>query len=274
MAWKIKNGAVSLGGTKMYYAAFGSGKKNLIIFPGISDGLTTMRGKALLLANTYSVFFDEYRVFLFSRKESMPRGYSIRDMAEDQARAMEKLGIKKASFLGISQGGMIAEYVAIDHPKLVEKLVLAVTVPAANKLIRRNLKVWADLAKRKLHRELMIDIAEKSFSSGFLRSHRKYYPLFGLIGKPKNYRRLFINIEATFHFDARDKVSTISCPTLVIGGKLDKTVGVEGSYDLHEKIPDSRLYIYPDFGHSLYMEAKDFYKRVLDFLEGDPAIKT
>ena len=73
-------------------------------------------------------------------------------------------------------------------------------------------------------------------------------------------------MEATFHFDAGDKVSTISCPTLVIGGKLDKTVGVEGSYDLHEKIPDSRLYIYPDFGHSLYMEAKDFYKRVKAFL--------
>ena len=52
----------------------------------------------------------------------------------------------------------------------------------------------------------------------------------------------------------------------MIGGKLDKTVGVEGSYDLHEKIRDSRLYIYPDFGHSLYMEAKDFYKRVKAFL--------
>jgi len=265
MAWKIKNGAVSLGGTKMYYAAFGSGKKNLIIFPGISDGLTTMRGKALFLANTYSVFFDEYRVFLFSRKESMPRGYSIRDMAGDQARAMEKLGIKKASFLGISQGGMIAEYVAIDHPGLVEKLVLAVTVPAANKLIRRNLKVWADFAKAGRHRELMIDIAEKSFSESFLESHRMFFPFLG-IGKPRSYRRLFINIEATYHFDASSLVGSISCPTLVIGGKLDKTVGVEGSYDLHEKIRDSRLYIYPDFGHSLYMEAKDFYKRVKAFL--------
>ena len=75
-------------------------------------------------------------------------------------------------------------------------------------------------------------------------------------------------MEATFHFDAGDKVSAISCPTLVIGGKLDKTVGVEGPYELHEKIRDSQFYIYPDFGHSLYMEAKDFYGRVKEFLSG------
>lgn len=267
MARKIKNGEVALDDTRMSYVAFGSGKKNLILFPGISDGLTTVRGKALFLAKTYSVFFNEYRVFLFSRKDSMPRGYSIRDMASDQARAMKKLGLKKACVLGISQGGMIAEYLATDHPELVEKLVLSVTVPYSNNLVRSNLKKWWHFAKMNRHRELMIDIAEKSFSSDFLEDHRKYYPFFGMIGKPKNYRRLYINIAATYNFDARPNVSQISCPTLIIGGKLDKTVGVEGSYELHKLIKGSRLYIYPDFGHSLYMEAKDFYKRVLYFLE-------
>ena len=52
-------------------------------------------------------------------------------MADDQAAAMQILGIDKASVLGVSQGGMIAQYLAIDHPGMVEKLILAVTAPYA-----------------------------------------------------------------------------------------------------------------------------------------------
>ena len=58
----------------------------------------------------------------------------------------------------------------------------------------------------------------------------------------------------------------------VISGKLDKTVGSSirpsesAHIDFYEKISGSQLYIYPNFGHSLYMEAKDFYPRVKDFL--------
>ena len=45
-----KNGIVHIGDTDMYYAAFGEGEKTLIVLPGLSDGLTTVKGKALLLA--------------------------------------------------------------------------------------------------------------------------------------------------------------------------------------------------------------------------------
>ncbi len=50
-----------------------------------------------------------------------------REMAKDHAEAMTALGISKADVLGISQGGMIAQYLAIDYPDLVNKLILAVT---------------------------------------------------------------------------------------------------------------------------------------------------
>jgi pimeloyl-ACP methyl ester carboxylesterase len=54
---------------------------------------------------------------------------------------------------------------------------------------------------------------------------------------------------------------------LIIGGDEDRTVGVQGSYDLHQKIPESELFIYPGLGHAAYEEAKDFNKRVYDFIE-------
>ncbi len=46
-----KNGCVTVGDTEMYYVAFGDGKRNLVVLPGLSDGLTTVKGKAWLIVN-------------------------------------------------------------------------------------------------------------------------------------------------------------------------------------------------------------------------------
>ena len=39
-----KTGCVTIGNTDMYYAAFGEGQKKLVVLPGLSDGLATVRG--------------------------------------------------------------------------------------------------------------------------------------------------------------------------------------------------------------------------------------
>ena len=59
----------------------------------------------------------------------------------------------------------------------------------------------------------------------------------------------------------------IKCPTLVIGGKKDKIVGLQASLDIADKIPNSELYVYNKYGHGLYEEAKDFNDRVINFLK-------
>ena len=102
MLWNAKNGSVPLGNTEMAYAAFGYGSRALVLLPGLSDGLATVKGKALLLAQPYTLFFDQFTVYMFSRKNQMPGGYSIREMADDQAKAMKLLGIERASVLGVS----------------------------------------------------------------------------------------------------------------------------------------------------------------------------
>ena len=63
-----------------------------------------------------------------------------------------------------------------------------------------------------------------------------------------------------------DELHKILCPTYIIGGETDKTVGVHASYELKENIKNSELHIYPGLGHAAYEEAKDFYGRVYDFL--------
>lgn len=266
MFWNAKNGCVTIGDTKMHYASFGKGSKVFLVLPGLSDGLTTVKGKALLLAKPFARFLKEYTVYMFSRKNDMPEGYSIREMAADQAKALKELGITKASVMGVSQGGMIAQYMAIDHPELVEKLVITVSAPRVNEVIESNVSGWIKMAQQGDHRSLMIDTTEKGYSEQYLKKYRKLYPLLGMVGKPRTYDRFFRNAEAILTFDAYEELHKIGCPTYIIGGAEDKTVGVHASYELKENIKNSELHIYPGLGHAAYEEAKDFYDRVYEFL--------
>ena len=267
MLWNAKNGQVPLDRSVMPFVSFGRGEKALILLPGLSDGLMTVSGKALLLAKPYRPYFDRYTVYMFSRRDPLPKGCSIRDMAADQARAMGLIGLKKAAVMGVSEGGMVAQCLAIDHPELVEALVVAVSAPRVNASIRSCIAMWTEDIRRNDHRQLMIDTAEKSYSAVYLRRYRKLYPFLGAVGKPPDYGRFLINAEAILSFDVLRELAGIRCPTLIIGGGKDQIVGIEASREMHRGIPGSKLYVYPDLGHAAYEEAEDFNERVFRFLD-------
>ncbi len=267
MLWNAKNGHVPLGNTRMSYVSFGSGEKAFVILPGLSDGLATVEGKALLLAAPYRAFFDRYTVYMFSRKERLPDGTSIADMADDQAEAMRVLGLNGACVMGVSEGGMIAQLLAVRHPERVNRLVLAVTAPRVNDLTRECLARWIEYARQGDHRKLMIDTAERSYSQEYLKKYRRLYPVIGAVGKPRDYGRFLVNAQAVLSFDALGETESIACPTLILGGEEDRIVGAEASRVLHEHIAGSRLHIYEGLGHAAYEEAPDFNDRVLSFLE-------
>lgn len=261
----VKNGCVSLGNTDMYYVSFGKGSRKLVVLPGLSDGLATVKGKALVLSAPYLKYLSDYTVYMFSRKNQMPEGYTIRDMASDQVLAMQELGIDRASVLGVSQGGMIAQYMAADHPDRVEKLVLVVTAPYANDIVKASVSAWIDMVKRGDHTALMVDTAEKMYSESYLRKNRKYFPLVARFTKPATYDRFLKNAAAILAFDARADLRKIACPTLIIAGNEDNTVGKDAAHELQSAIAGSELYIYEGLGHGLYEEAGDFYERVFVF---------
>ena len=263
----MENGSVILDNTELYYVSFGDGKKNMVVLPGLSDGLTTVKGKAWILSLPYRKFFRDYTVYMFSRKNDMPEGYSIEDMADDQASAMRSLGIGQACVLGVSQGGMIAQELAVRHPELVKKLILAVTAPNANATVKTVISGWMELAEQGDHTALMIDTAEKMYSDRYLQKYRRALPYLAKLTKPSDYDRFLKNADAILRFDVRGELSKISCPTLIIAGSDDRTVGKDAASELHHGIPGSELYVYEGLGHGAYEEAKDFYDRVLNFCD-------
>ena len=268
MLWNAKSECVSLDKARMDCVRFGRGGKNLVILPGLSDGLASVKGKELLLAPPYRLFFDRYTVWMFSRRAPLPIGFTIRDMAADLAEALHTLGIERAAVMGVSQGGMIAQLFAADCPDMTEALILAVTAPNANETVRERVERWIELAERGDHRGLMIDTAENSYSEAYLKKYRKAYPLLGMLGKPKSYARFLTSARAILAFDARPSLERIVCPTLILGGEEDRIVGAEASCELHRAIAGSKLFLYPSLGHAAYEEATDFNERVYRFLEG------
>ncbi len=263
----LKNGCVPIGETDMYYVAFGKGKKNLAVLPGLSDGLWTVKGKALFMAGSYKKFFNDFTVYMFSRKNNIPKGYSIKDMAKDQALALRNLGIEKTIVMGVSQGGMIAQFLAADHPELVEKLILVVTAPYANETIKSVVNKWIDMTRTSSHTELMLDTAGKVYTKEYNEKNKIYLPFVAGFTKPRNYDRFCKNAYAILNFDARDVLSKIKCPTYIMSGNRDNTVGNDAPYELHEGISGSEMMIFDGMGHGLFEEDRDFYNKVLEFCD-------
>ncbi|MCH5193066.1 MAG: alpha/beta hydrolase [Oscillospiraceae bacterium] len=266
MFYNAKNLTLKIGDTEMDYVSFGKGSRNLVMIPGGGDGLTTVKGLAVPMAFSYRMFADDYKVYVFSRKNRLKEGYSTRDMADDQAEAMRRLGISNAMVLGVSQGGMISQYLAIDHPELVEKLVLAVTLSKQNDTVKQALGKWIELAEQGDHKQLMINTAENSYSEKYLKKYRLIYPILGLVSKPKNYERFLIQIRSCLGHDAYDELEKIKCPVLVIGGRQDKIVTGKASEEIAGKL-GCEIHMYDDLGHAAYEEAKDFNERILTFFK-------
>ena len=266
---QAKNGSVELSNGTMDYIRFGHGPKPLVMIPGVGDGLKTVRGMALPFAILYRSLAKDFTVYVFSRRRQLAPHMTTRDMAEDLNGALETLHLSSCAVVGVSQGGMIAQWLAIDHPDKVERLVLTVTLSRPNATVRDVIARWTDMARRGDHRGVMLDTAERSYTEKRLKKVKRQYKLIGDLGKPKSFERFLIQAESCATHDAYDQLERIGCSTLVIGGRDDRIVTGKASEEMAERISRCRLSMYDGLGHGLYEEAPDFLKQVRDFCKGD-----
>ena len=268
MLYNGKNGILQIDRTTMDYIRFGTGKRILVMLPGLGDGLQTVKGTALPMAWLYRQFAKDFTVYMFSRKNELPRGYTTRDMARDQAEAMGQLGIGRADILGVSMGGMIAQYLAIDYPEKVGKLILAVTSSRPNPILEESIAEWMSCIKQENHTALMDSNLRRIYSEGYYRRNKWMIPLMGKLTKPESYDRFTIQAEACLTHDAYESLNKIQVPTLVLGGEKDLSLSGEASREIAGKIPGAVLRMYEQWGHGLYEEEKGFNQVVMDFLIG------
>lgn len=266
MFYNAKGNIVMVDGVPMDYVVFGNGEIPLVILPGLGDSLQTVRKLAIPLSIYYRKFAKDFKIYIFSRKTVIHQGYSTIEMASDLMNALYKLRVDKFFLMGISQGGMIAQHLAIQYPEAVKKLVLGASVSRPNDISKQILSHWIKLAEDENYKSLAIETCENTYSQKKLKKYRMFYPIMCRIGKPKDFNRFIIQANACLTHNAYANLENIKCPTLIIGGSEDKIVGENASGEMAEKIKCSKLIMYDGLGHGVFEESKDFNEQVRRFL--------
>lgn len=256
---------ISVNNRTMRYISFGSGSKNMIILPGLSVKYVTDSAQSIIRA--YSAFADDYTIYLFDRVDNPPEGYTVDDMAEDTYQAMIDLNIDHACIFGASQGGMMGQCIAINHPEFVQKLVLGSTSSRFNEKGIRTISTWAELADNKEQEKLANDIVNYIYSEKTVEKFGNIL-LSGLSSiSDEEFKRFSLLVKACDSFDVYDRLENISASVLVIGCYGDKILGPEASEEIITKLNCSQYMYSDEYGHGVYDEAPDYKDHIKDFFD-------
>jgi pimeloyl-ACP methyl ester carboxylesterase len=214
-------------------------------------------------------FAQDHTVYVINRRRGMPPRYTTRDMAADYARVMgNELG--PARIMAFSTGGSIAQYLALDRPHLVEKLVLIVSASHLSEEGRETCERWQGLACERRWRELRADMAAVNVTGeANKRIARAFMAVFGrfVLGTPSDPSDFVTTLGADLVHDTTDLLPELSAPTLVIGGSEDPFFSESLLSETAGKIPDAMLRVYEGVGHGVPKEEKRRYEDdVLAFL--------
>ena len=262
MFWNLVEGCVNIPSGKLNYVSFGKGHKHLIIVQGLN--VRDLKGAGASLALMYQMFSKDFRVWFFDRRMVVEEGLTNWDLAEDIFDAMNALNIDSADVYGVSQGGMIALALTLEHPERVSKLALGVTASRANENIKKVVSKWVTCALNQDHITINKETFSMMYTEGYLKKYKLLMPLLVRMIKPKDFKRFAILASAILDFDCYDRLNEIICPVLVLGGAQDAITTGEASVEIAQKL-NCDIHMYSEYGHAAYEEAKDFNDKIYDF---------
>jgi pimeloyl-ACP methyl ester carboxylesterase len=199
---------------------------------------------------------------------------TIEEMASDAVTFIRALGFHQVDLFGFSMGGMIAQVIARQEPRLVRKMILAGTGPAGGEGIDKVTRItYLDTARGLLTRR---DPKEFLFFTRTPNGRGAAKEFLARLEERTNERDKAISVGSfraqlkAIHRWGRQKpadLSSIHQPVLVINGESDKMVPTKNTIDLDRRLPNSELVVYPDAGHGgVFQFHEDFVKRALEFL--------
>jgi pimeloyl-ACP methyl ester carboxylesterase len=194
------------------------------------------------------------------RGEKFDAPYTLEDMADDAIGVLDDLNIEKAHICGASMGGMIAQIIAYRHPTRVLSLASIMSTTGNPDLPSPSQELLQELyAPQPMDREANI---EENVKRGRLTYGTfPYNEEQARVITAAAYDRCFysqgvINQAAAVAANGNRKpnLASIKVPTLVVHGRADPLVPVEGGIDTAEAIPGAELLIIDGMGHSFPLE--------------------
>ena len=253
---KIKNGEIE-------YIKFGTGKKTLVILPGLSyDGFFA---QADAIESAYGVFTKDFTVYLIDRNLTPHAGYTVQNIAEDTAEALKRLRIECADFFGASLGGMVAQELAILYPNIINRLILGSTLSRSNGTFLSALSRWETLAKSGNIDGLIRDLNQTIYSPYTLKKYAKVFSAIKTLSTPQKTARFIAYVNAAKNFDVYTSLYKIKSETLVIGALHDKITTVAAARETAKTL-NCEYFEYKKYGHAVFDEAKGYKTRIYRFL--------
>jgi pimeloyl-ACP methyl ester carboxylesterase len=202
-------------------------------------------------------------------------------MAEHVFSFLETLEIETCDVLGFSLGGVIAQHMALNSPKVFHKMILVGTAPRGGEDIMHlekpilakhlqdpNLKGYEILQKIFFAPTETSQAAGKEFIGRLMRRQQDREPISG----PAIAQAQMAAFREWDQFTGKRfaDLKRIQQPTLVVNGIHDEMIPVSNSYSLSENLPNAVLLTYPDSGHgSLFQWHDSFTGQAKAFLASD-----
>src|SRR5918996_86118 len=247
---------------RVYYAEQGNPTGDAIIFHHayVDSWFSYSRVLSLLSAEYHAFAFDQRGHGNSDKPECC---YTGDDYAADVDAFMDAVGIEKATLVGDSSGGMIAQRVALDYPHRVSRLVL---IGSPTTLV--NNETVIELGKEML-------ALEDPISPEFVREFQEsttHHPLpevflSTLVSEslkvPSRVWRDYLE-GVVLTVDDTSRLGEIEVPTLILWGEQDAFLEREDQQRRAAAIPDARLKVYPDTGHVVHWERPEWVVRDLE----------
>jgi 3-oxoadipate enol-lactonase len=193
-------------------------------------------------------------------------------MAQDAIEFISKLHVERVHVFGISLGGMVASWFAIDAPERVASLVLASTLPSMRTVSRRILNEIARLGRSLLtpHFSAEAALVHAVLSPEFCHEHADRVAAIdhALRTHPAKLRNLASLAFAAARHDAGTCLTQIRATTLLLLGSRDPIAGLTSQRELATILPHATLEVIPGSGHDITLEQPETSAaRVVSFCE-------
>jgi pimeloyl-ACP methyl ester carboxylesterase len=186
---------------------------------------------------------------------------------------MRKLGLSRADVLGYSWGGLLAQQLAAQHPRVVRRLVLACTGPGVL-CVPADLRVAARLLtpRRYYSPDYLRKIAADTYGGRFRRDPKLVDgEVAARMSHPPSWPGYAFQLVAASTFSTFAVAPLIKSDALILGGGDDPIVKTKNQLILHRLIKGSALQIVEEAGHLVLLDSPEKMAPIIDgFLTNPP----
>ena len=238
----------------------------LLLGGSLGTDLTMWEPQLAALAGSWRVIRFDHRGHGGS---PVPKGpYTIDDLGQDALALMDRLGLERAAYCGLSIGGMVGQWLAINAPDRLTRLILICTSPYLPPA-----HAWHERAAMVREAGTPEAVADAVLGRWFTPAYAQQRPQV-----VADYRRMISAIaaegyagccEAIAAMDLRDGLAHIGAATLVIAGAQDPAIPPEHGARIAGAVPGARLDVLDPGAHLLNVErAADVTRLICDHMEG------